>query len=171
MFEVHQTSNTMCLRLFCFLIIAITILPSYRTADDTMPFNFSKRPVPKDSDFKVILPKNVAGLKLVSFTPPQPDSDGEAIYKGAEGEIFMLFSFQETAADVESVMQTIYDEVKKSKTTKAPVINLKKSPYYLHYLGPKIAFFAWTRKGYCFSADAKNADSKLLDKFMNAFPY
>ena len=43
-------------------------------------------------------------------------------------------------------------------------------PSYLKVVNKDGAFFAWTRGGYFFTADAEDGEADL-DAFINAFPY
>jgi hypothetical protein len=136
-----------------------------------IPYDVDKRSLPSGSDFSKILPEKVGAFTRKEFTPPQPGLDGEATYSDGKKEIFMLFSLAETEADRKEVMQTIYTEVKNNRTTEKPLVSLKTDPAYIKYIGPKMAFFAWTRGKYCFSADAVGGSKESLDAFMQAFPY
>ncbi|MCG2613489.1 hypothetical protein LZZ85_04320 [Terrimonas sp. NA20] len=136
-----------------------------------IPYNISERRQPAGNDFSKLLPLKVGQFNRVEYKDPSPGLDGEATYRAGSKEIFMLFSKADSKADLRETMQTILDEVKTNKTTEARTIELKADPAFIHFIGPKIAFFAWTRGLYCFSADSKNADKKSLDEFMTAFPY
>jgi hypothetical protein len=83
----------------------------------------------------------------------------------------MLFSLADTRKDVKETFRTIREEIKDNDASVEKVISVKSNPAYIKYIGPKIAFFAWSRELYCFSADSKNGDKKVLDEFMKAFPY
>lgn len=136
-----------------------------------IPYKTSGKPMPTGTDFNTILPAKVGSFQRVEFTPPAPGLDGEALYRSGKKEVFMLFSKADNKKDLRETMETIEEEVKNNKTTGARDISLKTDIAYIHFLGPKIAFFAWTRGLYCFSADSKNGDKKVLEEFMAAFPY
>jgi hypothetical protein len=136
-----------------------------------VPYNITARRMPAGTDFNTILPAYVGAFKRTGYKAPQPGLDGEAIYRFGKKEIFMLFSISETRKDLKEIMETIHTEIKEAKTTDDRIISLKSDPAYIKFTGPTIAFFAWTRGLYCFSADSKGGDKKTLDQFMQAFPY
>lgn len=136
-----------------------------------IPYGTAIKQQPSGSDFSKIVPARVGAFYRISYKPPAPGLDGEATYRAADKEIFMLFSKADTKEDLKETMLTILQEIKENKTTEARDVSLKSAIAYIHFIGPKIAFFAWTRDLYCFSADSKNADKKTLEEFMNAFPY
>ena len=136
-----------------------------------LPYNIKERPLPAGTDFNKLLPLKVGQFTRIEYKDPEPGLDGEALYRHGSKEIFMLFSKADSKPDLKETMQTILDEVKENKTTEARTVELKADPSYIHFIGPKIAFFAWTRGLYCFSADSKNGDKKSLDEFMNVYPY
>jgi hypothetical protein len=136
-----------------------------------VPYKTASKAMPAGTDFNKLVPVKVGSFERVEFTPPAPGLDGEATYRSGKKEIFMLFSKAANGKDLRETMETIKDEVKDNKTTDARTISLKTDIAYIHFLGPKIAFFAWTRGLYCFSADGKNGDKKSLEEFMAAFPY
>lgn len=140
-------------------------------ASGEIPYKTSNKAMPAGIDFNKLIPVRVGSFERVEFTPPAPGLDGEATYRFGKKEIFMLFSKADNSKDLRETMETIKDEVKDNKTTDARTISLKTDIAYIHFLGPKIAFFAWTRGLYCFSADSKNGDKKSLEEFMSAFPY
>ncbi len=156
------------------LFSAAFILASALTLSITsgeIPYKTSGKATPSGTDFAKLVPAKVGSFQRVEFTPPAPGLDGEALYRSGKKEIFMLFSKADNNKDLRETMETIKDEVKDNKTTDARTISLKTDIAYIHFLGPKIAFFAWTRGLYCFSADSKNGDKKSLEEFMAAFPY
>jgi len=155
-------------RPFTFAIISLLALT---TKTGEVPYGTASKPQPSGSDFSKIIPAKIGAFNRISYKPPAPGLDGEATYRAGDKEIFMLFSKAGTKADVKETMQTILQEVKENKTTDARDISLKSAIAYIHFIGPKIAFFAWTRDLYCFSADSKNAGKKALEEFMKAFPH
>lgn len=135
------------------------------------PYNVAARRMPLGNNFDYILPLTVGSFKRTEYKAPQPGLDGEATYRSGKKEIFMLFSLSEKKKEVKEIMETIHTEIKEAKTTDDRIISLKSDPAYIKFTGPAIAFFAWTRGLYCFSADSKGGDKKTLDEFMQAFPY
>jgi hypothetical protein len=136
-----------------------------------IPYERATRQQPSGSDFSKLVPARIGTFTRINYTPPAPGLDGEATYRDGTREIFMLFSKADTKEDLKETMQTILQEVKENKTTEAREVSLKSTIAYIHFIGPKIAFFAWTRDLYCFSADSRNGDKKTLEDFMKAFPY
>ncbi len=151
-----------------FSVMSLVTLP---LAADEVPYGTTAKKQPMGTDFKQLIPSKVGAFTRIDYTAPAPGLDGEATYRSGTKEIFMLFSKADTKKDVKETMETVRDEVIENKTTDARVISLKTEPAYIHFIGPRIAFFAWTRGLYCFSADSKNGDKKVLEEFMKAFPY
>lgn len=135
-----------------------------------VPYQVDQRPLPAGNDFSKLLPAKVGNFNRIDFKAPQPGLDGEATYRYGKKEIFMLFSLSKDKPDMKETMQTILTEIKNEKTTDRHV-SLKTQPMYIRFQGPTIAFFAWTRGLYCFSADAKGGSEADLDLFMKSFPY
>jgi hypothetical protein len=158
--------------LFLLLLIGLSISASIVVVmEKSIPFNIESKKMPSGTDFSQLVPLKVGNYQRVEYTPPQPGLDGEALYRYGKKEIFMLFSLSKDRKDLGETMQTIYTEIKENKTKEARVVSLKSDPAYIFFAGPRIAFFAWTRGLYCFSADSKGGDKKNLDEFMAAFPY
>lgn len=135
------------------------------------PYGIDKKPLPSGTRFEKILPGKVGAFVLKEFKEPTPGLDGEALYQNGKEEVFMLFSLAKDAADLKETMQTIFTETKKDALNELRDVSLKTDPAYIHLVGNKIAFFAWTRGLYCFSADSKGGDLIVLKNFLNAFPY
>ena len=135
------------------------------------PYGTAAKRQPAGVDFNKLIPEKLGTFTRISYKDPSPGLDGEAMYRSGNKEIFMLFSKADTRKDLKETMETILDEIKENRTTEARSIELKTDPAYIHFIGPRIAFFAWTRDLYCFSADSKNGDKKGLEEFMKAFPY
>lgn len=136
-----------------------------------VPYGVEKKPLPTGDRFEKILPKKVGVFVLTDFTPPQPGLDGEALYKNGKEEVFMLFSLAKNAKDLKETMQTIFTETQKDAVKELRDVSLKTDPAYIHLIGKGIAFFAWTKGKYCFSADSKNGNAAALKKFVESFPY
>ena len=156
-----------------FLPITFLMIPllAFAIKTDDIPYGTATKQQPSGSDFSKIVPARVGAFNRISYKPPAPGLDGEATYRAGDKEIFMLFSKADTKEDLKETMRTILQEIKENKTTEARDVSLKSAITYIHFIGPKIAFFAWTRDLYCFSADSKNADKKTLEEFMKAFPH
>lgn len=135
------------------------------------PYGVDKRPLPTGKQFVELLPQKVGAFERTEFKEPQPGLDGEALYKNGTEEVFMLFSLAKDAADLKETMQTIFTETKNNAVNEFRDVSLKTNPAYIHLIGKHIAFFAWTRGNYCFSADSKDGNIVALKKFMESFPY
>ncbi|KAA6441839.1 hypothetical protein FEM33_00805 [Dyadobacter flavalbus] len=136
-----------------------------------IPYHVDQRSEPKGSGFNTLIPEKVGDFIRMEYQDPKPGQDGEALYKSKDGEVFMLFSRQDNPDDVKEVMKVIMDEVHMHIAHAISQINLETDPAYIHLIGPKIAFFAWNRGLYCFSADSTSGNESVLNKFMDSFPY
>ncbi len=135
------------------------------------PYGIARRPQPSGADFNQLLPEKVGSFRRHFFKAPQPGLDGEALYRSGSDEIFLLFSRADNAAGVRETMQTIFTETKYEAAKGIRTVSLKTDPAYIRLVGRKIAFFAWNRELYCFSADSKDGKEAALDRFMLSFPY
>lgn len=135
------------------------------------PYGVDKRPMPTGTHFNELLPQKVGAFERTEFKEPQPGLDGEALYKNGTEEVFMLFSLAKDADDLKETMQTIFTETKNNAINEFRDVSLKTDPAYIHLIGKGIAFFAWTRGNYCFSADSKDGNILALKNFMASFPY
>jgi hypothetical protein len=136
-----------------------------------VPYNFEAKTMPQGTDFNQLIPAKVGTYNRIAYKAPQPGLDGEATYRSGKKEIFMLFSLADTRKDVKETFRTIHEEIKDNEAPEEKIVSIKSNPAYIKFIGPRIAFFAWSRELYCFSADSKNGDKKTLDEFMQAFPY
>jgi hypothetical protein len=136
-----------------------------------VPYGVDKRPMPSGTQFDQLLPQKVGVFERTEFKEPQPGIDGEALYKNGTEEVFLLFSLAKDAADLKETMQTIFTETKNDAVSEFRDVSLKTDPAYIHLIGKKVAFFAWTRGNYCFSADSKDGNIVALKNFMASFPY
>jgi hypothetical protein len=155
--------------------LAVALLLIFLTAtaflQKSAPYGVDKRPLPTGMQFEKLLPEKVGAFERTQFKEPQPDLDGEAIYKNGNEEVFLLFSLANDATDVKETMKTIFAETKNEAVSEFRDVSLKTNPAYIHLIGKKIAFFAWTRDNYCFSADSKDGNLATLKTFMESFPY
>jgi hypothetical protein len=135
------------------------------------PYGFQKKSLPVGESFKDILPKKVGPFTRIEFKEPRPGMDGEALYRNGKEEIFMLFSLAVDAKDQSETMQTIFVETEKDAVGELRDVSLKTKPAYIHLLGKGIAFFAWTRGLYCFSADSQKGNVIALKTFVDNFPF
>ncbi|GAB3327503.1 hypothetical protein GCM10027299_28200 [Larkinella ripae] len=130
-----------------------------------------KKPQPKGTRFSDLLPAKVADFVRISFKEPQPGLDGEARYQRGEQEIFLQFSLAENRAEVAEIRRTIQDELQRERLSQPPQSRVGNELGYSRLIGKTIAFYAWNRGLYCFSADSKGGNKTALDHFMQAFPY
>jgi hypothetical protein len=150
---------------------ALLLVATAAFSQKTIPYGVDKKPLPAGEQFQKILPKKVGAFVLTEFKEPEPGLDGEALYKNGKEEIFMLFSRAKDAKDLKETMQTIHTETKGDALQELRDISLKTDSAYIHLIGKKIAFFAWTRGLYCFSADSNERNAATLKNFMDSFPY
>lgn len=158
------------MKLFSIAVFMVSLF-GMLVVENEIPYGTTNKKKPSGEDFSRILPDHVGSFKRVSYTAPATGIDGEAIYRSGTKEVCMLFSKAGTKKELRETMQTIKEEIDNNSTTSKRIISFQTDPSYIHFIGTKIAFFAWTRELYCFSADSKNADAKALEEFMNAFPY
>jgi hypothetical protein len=137
----------------------------------TIPYNIDQRPLPVGERFEKLLPKKVGLFTRVTIKEPRPGLDGEAVYRNGKDEVFMLFSLSTDRKDQTETMQTIFTETRENAIGELRQTSLKTDPMYIHLIGKRIAFFAWTRGLYCFSVDSKGGDPTVLKNFMEKFPY
>lgn len=130
-----------------------------------------KKTMPSGHHFTDLLPQKVANFNRVSVQEPQPDLDGEALYQSGKQEIFLLFSLAQTRSEVDDIYKTIRAEVQSEKLSQPMQWRVGSEVGYIRLIGKTIAFYAWNRGLYCFSADSKDGDQQALDRFMHAFPY
>ncbi|HVG15353.1 MAG TPA: hypothetical protein VM935_10340 [Chitinophagaceae bacterium] len=147
----------------CFCIVSF--------GQKTFPYNIHQRPLPVGEHFEKLLPKKVGLFSRITIKEPAPGFDGEAVYQNGKDEVFMLFSLSADRKDQKETMQTIFTETKENAIGEQRQTSLKTDPMYIHLIGKGIAFFAWTRGLYCFSADSKGGDPTALKIFMEKFPY
>jgi hypothetical protein len=139
--------------------------------DSPVPYNVEAKKMPQGNDFNQLIPAKVGSYKRITYKAPQPGLDGEATYRFGKKEVFMLFSLADSRKDVKETFKTIHEEIKENDASEEKVVSIKSNPAYIKFVGPKIAFFAWSRELYCFSVDSKGGDKKVLDEFMREFPY
>ncbi|HZH97128.1 MAG TPA: hypothetical protein VEY06_14650 [Flavisolibacter sp.] len=151
--------------------ILFTCFYSIGYGQKTFPYNIQQRPLPVGGNFEKLLPKKVGLFSRIAIKEPTPGLDGEAVYQNGKDEVFMLFSLSADRKDQEETMQTIFTETKENAIGEQRQTSLKAGPMYIHLIGKGIAFFAWTRGLYCFSADSKGGNPAVLKNFMEKFPY
>jgi hypothetical protein len=86
------------------------------------------------------------------------------------GEIFVEFAVSSSPTNAQSTLDTAANETLDQFPSDPNVGSIGIEPSYLRLNNDSGAFFAWTRSGYYFSANAKNGQ-QALDAFMQAFPY
>jgi len=151
------------------------------TLNGTAPYGIEKRPMPAGLNLDELLPKQVGPytrtmLEMSSKRGVQPSSievDGNSVYatyRSGSAEIFVEFSVSSSAANAQTGLDVAASEVTDQFPTDPRFGSLGTEPSYLKVNNESGAFFAWTRGGYYFSANAKSGEA-ALDAFMQAFPY
>jgi hypothetical protein len=93
-----------------------------------------------------------------------------ATYRNDGKEIFVEFEISTKAEDAQNALDVAAEDVTESFPTDPHSGSMGTEPSYVKVADDDGAFFAWTRGGYFFSANAKSGEADL-DAFMNAFPY
>jgi hypothetical protein len=163
---------------FSRIVLSFLQLPSYSTAPLGIaakpvpaPYDLQARPLPAGENFARLLPVRVGDFRRVAYKSPGPGLDGEATYRSEKDTVFMLFSRAESLQEVALVMSTIRTELLHVGGDAPLVESLETDPAYLLLSGKGIAFFAWSRGLYLFSADCLSGRKEVLDRFMQSFPY
>jgi len=94
-----------------------------------------------------------------------------ATYKNGDKEVFMEFSIASSPEYAQSSWDVVVGDANEGVYPTDPRFgSFGTEPSYLKVVNKDGAFFAWTRGGYFFTADAKGGEANL-DAFMVAFPY
>lgn len=150
-------------------------------ADSVVPYGIDQRPMPSGMNLNQLLPKQVGpytrqSMELsshqgVEASSVQVDTDSVyARYRAGGEEIFVEFAVNSSAANAQATLETAAGETTAQFPTDPRFGSMGTEPSYLKVNNEEGAFFAWTRGGYYFSANAKGGEA-ALDAFMQAFPY
>jgi hypothetical protein len=145
------------------------------------PYGIEKRPMPSGLNLDELLPKQVGPysrtlLEMSAQRGVQPTSieiDGNSVYatyRNGAAEIFMEFAVSSSAKNAQATLDTAAGETSNQFPTDPKYGSIATEPSYLKVNNESGAFFAWTRGGYYYSANAKKGEA-ALDTFMQAFPY
>ncbi len=144
------------------------------------PYGIEKRPMPSGLDLDQLLPKQVGpytrtSIELAGQPNAQPvvKIDGDSLYahyRSGGTEIFVEFAVTSSAADAQAILDVAAGETTDRFPTDPRFGSMGTEPSYLKVNNESGAFFAWTRGGYYFSANANSGEADL-DAFMQAFPY
>jgi len=148
----------------------------------TAPYGIEYRPMPSGTDLDQLLPKQVGPYKgsmleqpnARGTTPTSIDIDGNSVYatyRNGDREVFVEFSIASSPEYAQSSWDVVVGDANEGiYPTDPKLASLRTEPSYLKVIKDSGAFFAWTRGGYFFTANAKGGEADL-DAFMNAFPY
>ncbi|HEX7295048.1 MAG TPA: hypothetical protein VF251_04790 [Pyrinomonadaceae bacterium] len=145
------------------------------------PYGIEKRPMPSGLDLDALLPKEVGPYTRTllersdqrGVTPTSIEVDGSSVYatyKAGDKEIFVEFGVTANPENAQSILDTAAGETTDKFPTDPRFGSIGTEPSYLKVNNESGAFFAWTRGGYYFSANAKGGEADL-DAFMNAFRF
>lgn len=145
------------------------------------PYGIEKRPLPSGLDLEKLLPKQVEHYTRTMLersdqrgvAPSSIEIDGNSVYatyKSGDKEIFVEFSVASSADNAQRALDVAASEVTEHFPTDPRFGSIGTEPSYLKVNNESGAFFAWTRGGYYFSANAKSGEVDL-DAFLQAFPY
>lgn len=145
------------------------------------PYGIEKRPMPTGSNLDQLLPKQVGSYTRVLLeksdergaTPSSIQTDGNSVYatyRFGEKEIFIEFAINSRAEDSQAALEVAAGDAVGEFPEDPGKGSIGTEPSYLKVSGENGPFFAWTRGGYYFSANAKGGEADL-DAFMNAFSY
>ena len=148
----------------------------------TAPYGIEKRPMPAGTDLDQLLPKQVGPYARVVLEKSQQrgttatsiDVDGNGVYatyRNGDKEVFMEFSIASSPEFAQSSWDVVVGDANEGIYPTDPHFgSFGTEPSYLRVVNKEGGFFAWTRGGYFFSADAKGGEVNL-DAFMQEFPY
>jgi hypothetical protein len=145
------------------------------------PYGIEKRAMPAGLNLDQLLPKQVGPYTLTllekseqrGVTPTSINLDGNSVYAtytAGGREVFVEFAVNSNAENAQSALDVAAGEVTDKFPTDPRVGSIGTEPSYLKVDNESGAFFAWTRGGYYFSANAKGGAADL-DAFMQSFPY
>jgi hypothetical protein len=147
----------------------------------TAPYEIEKRSLPAGTNLDELLPKQVGSYTRTlleksdqrGVTPSSIEIDGNSVYATyTEGtkEIFLEFAVANSPMNAQTALDVAASEVTDQFPTDPSFGSIGTEPSYLKVDNQSGAFFAWTRGGYYFSANAKGGAADL-DAFMQSFPY
>lgn len=148
----------------------------------TAPYGIENRPMPSGTNLDQLLPKQVGPYTRVLLEKSQQrgvtatsiDVDGNGVYatyRNADKEVFVEFSIASSPEYAQSGWDVVVGDANEGIYPTDPKFgSFRTEPSYLKVVNDSGAFFAWTRAGYFFSADAKGGEGGL-DAFINSFPY
>ena len=145
-------------------------------ADKAGPYQIAQRPMPKDEDLEVLLPRTVgtfARKPLPAGTKPPVDEDLNVDYVSGTDTVNVGFSIPGKVADAHEAIRVArqdgIDTLRKTAKGKQQLQQAQES------IGPPTSFYklpdfiAWSRGGYFYYAKANSPAA--LDAFMRAFPF
>lgn len=154
-------------KLLILLLLPSIIYSACGQKSKVVPYQVDSRPLPKGADFNKLLPLKVGSFKRITFTPPEPTTDGYSTYKSGNDEIIMAFSLSDTPSDLGVIFETITAEIRNDKGN-PKIVDIKSAKKRIYIVGKDDTFFAWNRGLYCFSVQG---DQAKIGEFMKHFPY
>lgn len=148
----------------------------------TAPYGIERRPMPTGTDLDQLLPKQVGPFARVLVENSQErgtpathiDVDGNGVYatyRNGDREVFVELSIAGSSENAQSSWDVVVGDANEGIYPADPRFgSFGTEPSYLKVINDSGAFFAWTRGGYFFTANAKGGEADF-DAFMNAFPY
>ncbi|MGB7201166.1 MAG: hypothetical protein WBD16_02740 [Pyrinomonadaceae bacterium] len=148
----------------------------------TAPYGIESRPMPTGTDLDQLLPKQVGSYmrallersdqRGTAATSIDIDVNGVyATYRNGDQEVFVEFSIASSSESAQSSWDVVVGDANEGIYPTDPRFgSFGTEPSYLKVINDSGAFFAWTRGGYFFTANAKGSEADF-DAFMNAFPY
>jgi hypothetical protein len=145
------------------------------------PYGIEKRGMPSGLNLDQLLPKQVGPYTRTllekseqrGVTPTSINVDANSVYATytvGGREVFVEFAVNSNAENAQSALDVAAGEVTDKFPTDPRFGSIGTEPSYLKVDNESGAFFAWTRGGYYFSANAKGGAADL-DAFMQSFPY
>lgn len=150
--------------------------------DGPAPYGIEKRAMPTGTDLDQLLPKQVGPFERIlleesqrrgtTATSVEVDGNGVyATYRNGDREVFVEFNIASSAEYAQSSWDVVVGDANEGIYPTDPhLASFRTEPSYLTVNSESGAFFAWTRGGYFFTANAKGGEADL-NAFMNGFPY
>jgi uncharacterized tellurite resistance protein B-like protein len=142
-----------------------------RLAGAAVPYGIDKRPMPQGVDLEQLLPERVGDFRRDPIPVPQDIYHAQiyADYRTEGFGIFMELGICKDPAIAQGGVKTAIAETDGEGEVLAQSVDT--DPSYYKLFSERIAFLAWSRGDYYFSADAQSGKDRALDAFMEAFPF
>lgn len=148
---------------------------------ESTPYSIDRRPTPSGLDLDQLLPRQVgpytrtlletsSNRGVPATTVKLDGASMYATYHSGTKQIFVEFAVSSRPEDAQTSLDVAASETTDQFPTDPRFGSMGTEPSYLKVNNEYGSFFAWTRGGYYFSANAKSGESDL-DAFMQSFPY